>query len=720
MARTIAASRLFSLALLATFATACGGSDVPLSAAHASSPASPPAATVAAAKTPAAPRVDADLIPRSVLFGNPDHAAPDLSLDGKYLATLEPVNGVLNLVLSSTADPSKKRPITTSTDRPIFRFQWSKQPGKLLFFEDQGGDENYHLYVVDVESGKTVDLTPYPKVQAELMRTSFDRPGEVLVGMNDRDARYHDVYRVELATGRRTLVLRNDQDFSGFAIDRSLSIRLAEKTQADGSVVYYQRDRRGAFAEPYMTIPFEDTRVTGVEGFDRSGRTLYMVDSRNRDTAALVAVDFATKKSTVMAEDPRADVFEAAADPRTGTPIIVGTEYERVQMRALERGWQADLEYLSTLAPGGNVFFSSMSADGKKTVVTSTVSDGPATYYLYDRSSKKAELLFHSQDALTKVKLARMQSLTIPTRDGLSMVSYLTLPVGSDANADGKPDHPLPLVLYVHGGPWARDSWGYEPTHQWLANRGYAVLSVNYRGSVGFGKKFTDAGNLQWGGKMNDDLLDAVKWATDSGIADPAKVAIHGASYGGYATLAAMTLSPDTFACGVDEFGPANLLTFEQTIPPYWEAYRTDLYRRVGDPRTEEGKAFLRAHSPVTFAGSVKRPLLIGQGANDARVKPSESEQFVEAMKARNIPVTYVVFSDEGHGFVRPANATAFTAASETFFAQCLGGAYEPIGGSFAGSTIQVPVGASEVYGLPAAIAAHEKDAGGGRARWAK
>jgi dipeptidyl aminopeptidase/acylaminoacyl peptidase len=297
-----------------------------------------------------------------------------------------------------------------------------------------------------------------------------------------------------------------------------------------------------------------------------------------------------------------------------------------------------------------------------------------------------------------------MHPRVIKSRDGLDLVSYLSLPKASDPDADGKPDKPLAMVLLVHGGPWGRDTWGYNSMHQWLANRGYAVLSVNFRSSTGFGKRFTNAGDKQWGAKMHDDLLDAVEWATAQGITDKSKVAIMGGSYGGYATLAGLTFTPETFACGVDIVGPSNLITLLQTIPPYWAPILEMFTTRVGDHRTEEGKKFLLSRSPLSFVDRIKRPLLIGQGANDPRVKQSEADQIVKAMQEKKIPVTYVLYPDEGHGFARPENRMSFNAVAEVFFAQCLGGPYEPIGDDFKGSSIQVPEGAGEIHGLPEAL----------------
>jgi dipeptidyl aminopeptidase/acylaminoacyl peptidase len=300
--------------------------------------------------------------------------------------------------------------------------------------------------------------------------------------------------------------------------------------------------------------------------------------------------------------------------------------------------------------------------------------------------------------------LANMHPVTIDSRDGLGLVSYYTLPPGSHGDGDGVPDQPLAMVLVPHGGPWGRDRWGYDGWHQWLANRGYVVLTVNFRASTGFGKAFINAGNREWGAKMHDDLIDAVDWAIEQGIADPARVAIMGGSYGGYATLAGLTFTPDKFACGVDLVGPANLVTLLETMPPYWKPQVELFTTRVGDFRTEDGRKFLASRSPLTYADRICRPLLIGQGANDPRVKQAESDQIVQAMQAKGIPVTYVLYPDEGHGFARPENRLSFNAIAEAFLSECLGGRFEPVGDDFQGSSIAVPVGAEHVPGLTAAL----------------
>ena len=364
---------------------------------------------------------------------------------------------------------------------------------------------------------------------------------------------------------------------------------------------------------------------------------------------------------------------------------------------------------LEAIGPG-DVSVNTRTLDDKTWIVAYSAAEAPLVYYRYDRPAGTLTKLFSARPKLDGKPLVPQWPVEIASRDNKTLVSYLTLPRSADANNDGKADAPVPMVLLVHGGPWARDSYGYGGYNQWLANRGYAVLSVNFRGSTGFGKDFTNAGNGEWAGKMHDDLIDAVQWAVKQGVTTDDKVAIMGGSYGGYATLAGLTFTPDAFACGVDIVGPSNLNTLLSTVPPYWASFFEQLAKRMGDPRTDAGKAWLTERSPLTRADQIKKPLLIGQGANDPRVKQAESDQIVKAMQAKNIPVTYVLFPDEGHGFARPENNKAFNAVTEGFLAQCLGGRAEPIGKDFTGSSISVPVGADGVPGLAEALKGHTQE----------
>jgi dipeptidyl aminopeptidase/acylaminoacyl peptidase len=381
----------------------------------------------------------------------------------------------------------------------------------------------------------------------------------------------------------------------------------------------------------------------------------------------------------------------------------VAFNYARPEWKVLDRSIQADLDYLKTVA-GGDISVTSRTLDDRTWTVAYLMDNRPVRFYLYDRTARRARFLFTNRKALEDLPLATMHPVVIESRDGQDLVSYLTLPVDSDRGRRGRPDRPLPMVLAVHGGPWARDGWGLIPEHQWLANRGYAVLSVNFRGSTGFGKRFINAANGEWAGKMHDDLIDAVNWAVQERIADKDRIAIMGGSYGGYAALVGLTFTPDVFACGVSLVGPSSIITLLNTIPPYWEPEIAMFTTRVGDHRTEEGRRFLESRSPLTFVEGIRRPLLIGQGANDPRVKQSESDQIVDAMQRKGIPVTYALYSDEGHGFARPENRMSWSAVVEAFLSRHLGGRFEPVGNDFAGSTITVPTGAGGAPGLEEAL----------------
>jgi dipeptidyl aminopeptidase/acylaminoacyl peptidase len=523
--------------------------------------------------------------------------------------------------------------------------------------------------------------------------------------VNNRDARWHDVYSVDLKSGKLTEVFENKGGYAGFLADEGLVLRVATKARPDGGMDYYRIEQGKVAAEPFVSVGLDDSLTTQPIGFTADGGTLYWLDSRGRDTAALIAQDVASGKTTVLAQDAKADIDNALVDPATGKVQAYSVQYLKPEWVALDPAVKDDLAFLVQQLKGNVRIGSRTDADDFWTVTVDPVVKPSATY-LYDRKAKKLSQLFVSRPELEKATLAPMYPEEIRTRDGLTEVSYLTLPAGSDKAHPGRPDKPLPMVLFVHGGPWGRDVYGYNGYHQWLANRGYAVLSVNYRGSTGFGKKYIAAGDLEWGRKMHDDLIDAVQWAVKNRITEADKVAIMGGSYGGYATLAGLTFTPEAFACGVDIVGPSNLATLLKTIPPYWEAGKAQFYKRMGDPTTEEGRKLLHDRSPLFKADAIKRPLLIGQGANDPRVNQAESDQIVKAMAAKNIPVTYVLFPDEGHGFARPENSIAFNAVAEQFLGKCLSGRVEPIGGALKASSAKVPHGKEFVPGLPQAVGA--------------
>ncbi|HEU4412450.1 MAG TPA: S9 family peptidase [Polyangiaceae bacterium] len=701
------AARAAALAWLAcAWSLGCEPEPAPKAPAPPPAPSPAPAPPPAARPAPPPPRQGEGLLPRRVLFGNPDRAQPKLSPDGKRLAFLAPHEGVMNVWVGPADNPGAAKPVTSEKVRAIRIYDWAYNNRDLVYLQDKGGDENWRLYGVDLASGnKVTDLTPVEGVAARLSGLSHRAPDEALVGLNDRDKRYHDLYRVNLRTGARKLVAKNE-GFQGFEADESLAVRFALKPTPDGGVEVLEPDGAKGW-KTFTTVGPDDSETTHVVGFDKAGRSAYLIDSRGRDTGGLFAVDLKTKQAQLVADDPKADVDSVLAHPTEARVQAVRSTYERAKWRVVDKALEPDFEALKKVAEGDlNVL--SRSLDDRRWVVSYAVSDGPVRYYRYDRPAKKATFLFTNNQALEGAKLSPMRPVVVKARDGLDLVSYLTLPAGSDPDGDGRPQQPLPAVLLVHGGPWGRDAFGLNPAHQWLASRGYAVLSVNFRGSTGFGKRFVNAGDRQWGAKMHEDLADAVDWATRAGVADRARVGVMGGSYGGYATLAGLAFTPDLFACGVDIVGPSNLVTLLETIPPYWAPLVERFARRVGDHRTPEGRRFLTERSPLTHADRIKKPLLIGQGANDPRIKQAESDQIVRAMNEKGIPVTYVLYPDEGHGFARPENRQSFNAVAEAFFAQCLGGVYEPVGRDFEGSSIKVPSGAAHVHGLEAAL-------GGGR-----
>ena len=647
---------------------------------------------------------DVPLIERSKLFGNPVKANGRISPDGQWLSWTAPRDGVLNLWVAPVDNPAAAKPLTSERERPVRQYFWSPDSKQILFIQDKGGDENFLLYGVDVATAKQTPLTPFKKTRAEIVGISNKHKDRILVGLNNRDAKWHDVYSLNLGTGKLTLVQRNT-GYAGYIADDDLKLRIAIKSRDDGGSDYYRITSGKIEPKPFGSVALEDSLTTSPAGFTADGKTLYWIDSRGRNTAALVAQDVGSGKTTVIGESDKADIGAVLTNPTTLRAEAYQAEYLKPDWTPLDRDIGASLDWLKAKLGASPVVQARTDADDKWIVSADPVVE-PASVYLFDRKAGSLTKLYTGRPDLVGAPLVPMWPVEIKTRDGLTLPSYLTLPLTADANRDGKAENPVPLILFVHGGPWSRDRFGYSAYPQWLANRGYAVLQVNYRASTGFGKQFITAGNLQWGRKMHDDLLDSVDWAVANKITTPDKVAIMGGSYGGYATLAGLTLTPDKFVCGVDIVGPSNLFTLLETIPPYWESFKQQFYQRMGDPTTEAGRAVLQAASPLTYVDKIKRPLLIGQGANDPRVNKRESDQIVAAMNAKNIPVTYALFPDEGHGFARPVNNLAFNAVAENFLQTCLGGRAEPIGDDLKPSSIQVLNGADYVKGLKPALAA--------------
>jgi len=631
------------------------------------------------------------LIPRDHLFGNPVRAGGKISPDGKWVSWMAAWEGVMNVFMAPSSNHTDVRRMTSAKGRPIPSYFWAPDSQSLLYIRDTEGDENFLLYQVSLSGGAEKCLTPFADTRVQLVGSSETQRDKLLVGINNRDARFHDIHLLDLNTGALSLVFENNQ-WAGFEADDSLTLRWAiAQNAAGGSDMHEITD--GVVAEiPREVIAMDDALTTGTAGYTTDGSVLYWLDSRGRNTAALYAEDTATGTRTLIAEHDKADVGGTMRDTKTGVVQAWTATYLRTEHHPIDPEIGAALAWLRERLEG-DFGVQSRTDDDRKWLVWNDPLIAPIRAYLYDRDAHTLVEFYNTRPELVGAPLQPMHPREITARDGLVLASYLTLPPGCDADGDGVPDAPVPMVLDVHGGPWARDHYGYNRLHQWLANRGYAVLSVNFRGSTGFGKDFINAGNRQWSGKMHDDLIDAVNWAISAGVAQADKVAIMGGSYGGYATLVGLTYTPEVFACGVDIVGPSNLETLLETIPPYWEPLVKQFHERMGDPTTEEGKQFLRSISPLHKADKIVRPLLIAQGANDPRVKQAESDQIVAAMQAHGVPYTYVLFPDEGHGFARPENNIAFSAVAEEFLAEHLGGRAEPAGETVAASTAVVTRG---------------------------
>ncbi|HWA01219.1 MAG TPA: S9 family peptidase [Caulobacterales bacterium] len=652
------------------------------------------------------PPAAAPIIARADLFGDAVRQKAQLSPNGEMIAFLAPKDGTLNVWMMPANAPDQARPVTDDHERGVRRFVWAEDNATILYLQDEQSDENWRLYAAPIAGGEARPLTP-ENSRADILGLSPRDPGSVVVTLNTRDAAWPDVVRIDIATGARTTLVRNtntaaQRGFADFVVDQDNDVRLGLRSRDDGGVDVFARSS-GRWSKLF-NIPFEDAMASYPLEFASDGKSFLMLDSTGRDRAALVRVDAATGAKTVLGESQRADVVDAWFDPTTHDPEAFVADYLRPEWRALDPEAQADLDFLDNQLQGEPSVVS-RSLDNKHWIVVEDGPTTPARSYLYDRSdlaARRLTLLFRHRPNLERAPLQPMTPVEIEARDGLTLVSYLTLPPGADANGDSRPEHPAPLVLIPHGGPWYRDSYGFNAMHQWLANRGYAVLSVNFRGSTGFGKAFLNAGNGEWGGKMQEDLLDAVQWAVEQGIAQPNRVAIMGGSYGGYAALVGLTATPDRFACGVSFAGVANLSTMLDSIPAYWTTWRGELYRRVGDPRTAEGARLLHDRSPLFRAAQIRAPLLLAMGGRDRFTSRAEQDVIAQSARARRNGSIYLNYPDEGHGLARPENRVSFFAISEQFLGGCLDGRVEPIGAALQGANVQAIDGADRVPGLSA------------------
>lgn len=605
------------------------------------------------------------LIPRAVLFGNPEKAAPAISPNGTMLAYLAPYNGVLSIWVRSIGK-SDDRVVATDPARPIRNVFWQADSKHVLYQQDKGGNENYHVYQADIATKATRDLTPF----GDTVRSDIDNidprfPNVIQVTSNKRDPKVFDVYRIDLRSGAAALDAQNPGNVGGWTSDNNMIVRAALQNNPDGSNEILVRPNASSSWHTLLKASPDD-QIAPV-AFSADNASLYVSSSVDANSARLLRYDLSGGTSSVVASDPTYDVGDPLIDAKSRKLAAISFSRDRTEWQVIDPSYHADFAALRQLHPG-DIGFLSSTANGRRLIVSYLVDNGPVSYYSYDRATRQGTFLFVSRPALLKYQLASMQPISFKATDGLTIHGYLTLPVGV-------PPKNLPMVLLPHGGPWARDTWGYNAYVQWLANRGYAVLQPNFRGSTGYGKSFLNAGNRQWAGTMHQDLIDAKNWAVAQGYADPSKVAIMGGSYGGYAVLAGVAFSPNAYVAGVDIVGPSNLNTLLQSIPPYWSTIRATFALRMGDTVD-----FLNSQSPLFKADQIKVPLLIGQGANDPRVNRRESDQIVAAMRKNNEPVEYIVFPDEGHGFARPENNRRFYAAVEAFLGKYLGGRVEPAG----------------------------------------
>jgi dienelactone hydrolase len=641
-------------------------------------------------------------IARADLFGAPARHGAQLAPRGDRVAFLAPRDGVTNLWVVSIGAMDDARPVTDDRGLGVRSFAWAYDSTTLIFALEENGAAR--LYAIDTAAADAAPraLTP-AGANAEILGLSAADPGGVVITLNQRDPNWPDLVRVDLANGRRTVVQRNTntervRGFSRFVLDRENRLRLGVKSLADGSEEVFARDASGRWYS-LLTVPFEDAPSSQPLAIEADGRTFLMLDSTVGERAALVRVDAYSAAKTVLGESASADVVDVWLDPATNAPEAYAAEYLRREWRAIDPDAQADLDFLDRQLTG-DFAVTSRSADDARWIV---VEEGPTTAartYLYERgdaANRRMTQLFRHRPALDQAALQPMAPIEIEARDGLTLVSYLTLPVGSDANADGRPEAPVPLVLAPHGGPWTRDSYGFDALHQWLANRGYAVLSVNFRGSTGLGKAFLNAGNGEWGARMQNDLLDAAQWAVENGVAQPDRMAIVGSGFGGYAALSGLAFTPEQFRCAAAYGAPANLIAMVDGAPGL---QREQMLLRVGDIRTAEGRSTLRERSPLTRASQMRRPLLLATGGRDASAPRAEFDQIAQSLRGRRIELSSIVFTDEGRDLARPQNRLAYYAVLEHFLGACLGGRVEPVGGAFEGATMIVYDGATIAPGL--------------------
>jgi len=611
--------------------------------------------------------MDIPLIPRKILNGDPERSNVRISPDGTKISFLAAEDNVLN-VWVQTLGKDDARPVTDDKERGIHQYLWSRDNKYILYLRDKGGDENWRLHSVDLESGEIRDLTPFENIQVRILEMNKHHPGELLLAMNKNHPEVHDVYHLDLKSGNLTQIAANPGNILAWYADPDLNVKAALMAMPDGSFDLMVRENAEAEWQQLLTWGPEDTLSSEPLSFTRDGQSLYIRDSRGANTGRLMKVNLKSGESEHIISDDIYDVEQVLLNPDTYEIQAVAFFKGKRYWTVLDKSLKDDFEYLENLSDG-NLTVNVRDDKGEKWLIAVVKDDGPISYYLYNRPNRKAEFLFVNHRQLKDYTLAKMEPFSFESRDGLTVYGYLTFPPGKDrAN--------LPAVLKVHGGPWHRDYWGFDPWTQCFANRGYLCIQVNFRGSTGYGKEFVNAGDREWGAKMHDDLIDAVNHVVKEGYADPENIAIFGGSYGGYAALVGATFTPDFFKCAVDIVGPSSLITLIKSIPPYWSTMLATFHRRIGHP--EQDEEFLKSRSPLFKVENIKIPILIGQGANDPRVKVAESKQIVKVMKEKNIDYKYIEFPDEGHGFAKSENRLRFMAEAEEFLAKHLGGRFEP------------------------------------------
>jgi dipeptidyl aminopeptidase/acylaminoacyl peptidase len=620
------------------------------------------------------------LIDRKVFFGDPKIANAELSPDGKFLAFQKPLNGVMSVWVKRLDEPfNAAHPVPTNTDSPIPTYSWSEDGRYIIYAQDKGGNEDSHLFAVaptaTAAAGKLVpparDLTPIENIQARIYAIPKKTPNYIIVGLNDRNPKRHDVYRINLTTGKRELLIKNEQNIASWIADVEGNIRLARRQTSDGSTEILRVD--GKSLVPVYTCNFEET--CRVVRFHKDNKRVYIKTNKGKDVdlIRLILLNPQTKQSELVDADPRKEVDVEDTIFSSATEELLATVYvgDHLRIYPQNKGFAGDLDFLQKALPKGDLNFKSSTNDNNLYLITVSRDVDPGETYLYNRKTRKINKLYESRPELPIEHLAPMRPIRYTARDGLKISAYLTVPKGIEPRN-------LPVVVMPHGGPWNRDQWGYDPFAQFLANRGYIVFQPNFRGSSGYGQAFLNAGNKQWGtGSMQHDITDGVRYLIEQGIANPKRVAIYGGSYGGYAALAGLAFTPNLYTAGISYVGPSNILTLLNNVPPYWEPVRKTLTMRVGDPADPKDRERLRQQSPLFSAKQIKAPLLVIQGANDPRVKKAESDQIVVALRDLNRDVKYLVAPNEGHGFKREGNKLAVAAAIERFLASRLDGRYQ-------------------------------------------